>query len=94
MAHTQDYPEAFPLDDEDERFGVAWYRECMKLVEQRRKYREQHGDHYDLGLPCINNAIYEANKIVPRTYDYTPVEFYEWDRVNGSISIPPEVRAA
>ena len=89
-----DFPDAFPLDEDDERYGDIWWKLVTVAVENRRAMAEKHGHFYDVGLPCINDAIYDANKACPYDYDYTPVEFDEWDRVNGSIWIPPGVRAA
>ena len=88
MAHTPEFPDAFPLDDEDEHYGDVWWKLVTVAVDNRRAAAERHGAFYDVGLPCINDAIYDANKMAPRVYDYTLVNFDEWDRVGGAIWVP------
>ena len=93
MAHTQEFPDAFPLDAEDEHYGEVWWKLVTVAVDNRRANAEKHGTWYDLGLPCINDAIYDANKMAPRDYDYTPIDFDEWDRTY-QVWLPPGAVAA
>ena len=93
MAHTQEYPDAFPLTAEDEHYGDVWWKLVNIAVDKRRAMAERHGHFYDVGLPCINDAIYDANKMAPRDHDYTLVAFAEWDRTY-EVWIPPGVRVA